>query len=128
MHALATAVACSLFAQLAEAAAHSHMLMVAEQFTHLQGLATWHCPGDIWTWQIARAASEPSSHKHFWLLSCLQAAAGMWATPALQCPRCLCRQAHAWWTSHLVGMGRQHHDHLRQVGIELERGGDWHLQ
>ncbi len=34
LHASVTAVACSLFAQLAEAAAHSHILMVAEQFTH----------------------------------------------------------------------------------------------
>lgn len=42
LYASATAVACCLFAQLGEAAAQRHMLMVAEQFTHLEGLATWH--------------------------------------------------------------------------------------
>lgn len=44
LNASVTAVACSLFAQLAEAAAHTHMLMVAEHFTHLdlEGLATRH--------------------------------------------------------------------------------------
>ena len=42
LHASVTAVACSLFAQLAEAAAQHRMVMVAEQFTHLEGLATWH--------------------------------------------------------------------------------------
>ncbi len=42
LHASGTAVACSLFAQLAEAAAQHHMLMVAEQFT-LKPSVLRHC-------------------------------------------------------------------------------------